>query len=97
MTHDGIIVDHARLQGASDDLATAAQTIRARLDDLENDLAPLASRWSGQAQGSYAAAKAKWDTAMTEMNLLLQDISVVVSDSNQAYRDADRRGAQRFS
>lgn len=97
MTFDGITVRHAALDQASGDLAGTARRIRSRLDQLESDLDPLAARWSGQAQSSYSQARAAWDVAISEMVVLLEQVSGAVAESNQAYRDADRRGAQRFS
>jgi len=41
-------------------------------------------------------AKAKWDQAMAEMTLLLQQASQGVDSSNAEYKAADARGANRF-
>lgn len=96
MSFDGIMVEHATLDLASADLGTAASRIRARLDDLERDLAPLSQQWTGEARASYASAKAAWDSAIEEMVVLLNDVSVSVAEANDAFRAADRRGAARF-
>lgn len=96
MTFDGIRVDHGALDQASSDLGVAAQRISGRLDQLEAELRPLRTQWSGAAQESYRVAQAAWDQAMKEMVLLLRQISTDVASSNMAYRDADRRGASRF-
>ncbi|MFW6773554.1 WXG100 family type VII secretion target [Nocardioides sp. CPCC 205120] len=96
MNTSGITVDHGALETASADLVGAARGIEARLDRLEGELAPLQSEWSGQAQEAYRVAKARWDAAMTEMIELLQQTSTSVSQSNQEYRAADLRGANRF-
>lgn len=96
MSFDGIRVDHNALAGASQDLLTAAKNIETRLDNLEADLKPLESSWSGSAKEAYRQAKLQWDKAMMEMNLLLKDVSGAVESSNQEYRLADKRGADRF-
>lgn len=96
MTFDGIRVDHSALDQASNDLGVAAQRISGRLDQLETELRPLRTQWSGTAQESYRVAQAAWDQAMAEMVLLLRQISTDVASSNAAYREADRRGASRF-
>ena len=44
----------------------------------------------------YDQAKAKWDQAMSEMTLLLQQASQGVDASNAEYKAADARGANRF-
>jgi early secretory antigenic target protein ESAT-6 len=45
---------------------------------------------------AYDQAKAKWDQAMQEMTLLLQQASQGVDSSNAEYKAADARGANRF-
>ena len=57
---------------------------------------PLRSDWSGQAQQSYAVAKAAWDRAIQEMRDLLAETQVAVTRSNADYLAADRRGAALF-
>ena len=96
MSFDGIRVRHATLTQASVDLGASARTIRGRLDALAQELAPLSHLWSGEAQRSYQHARAQWDAAMAEMLDLLNQVSLVVEESNQAYRAVDRRGASRF-
>jgi early secretory antigenic target protein ESAT-6 len=66
------------------------------MDRLENELAPLRSDWSGQAQQAYTTAKAKWDWALQEMRDLLDQTSKTVYQSNAEYRAADMRGAGSF-
>lgn len=97
MTFLGVRVDHGALTTASDDLLTAGTRIRSRLDQLEGELAPLQSGWSGAARESYASAKSEWDSAIGEMVTLLTQFSTAVTNANEAYREADRRGAQRFT
>lgn len=92
----GVRVDHAALDRASDDLVAAATRVGTRLDQLEGDLVPLQSGWDGAARASYAVAQKQWDAAMAEMVALLREFSVTVKEANEAYRAADRRGAQRF-
>lgn len=96
MTLDGLRVHHAGLETAAQDLADAVQKIDGRLDQLEAELAPLRSDWTGNAQQAYVVAKATWDTAMQEMRTLLQDTSTTVHHSNAEYQAADARGAASF-
>ncbi|WP_028474641.1 WXG100 family type VII secretion target [Nocardioides alkalitolerans] len=92
----GLTVDHGTLEATAQDLVAAARQIEARLDRLEQELAPLRSEWSGNAQEAYVRAKAIWDQEMTRMIELLQATSNSVTNSNAEYRAADRRGADRF-
>jgi WXG100 family type VII secretion target len=93
---DGINVQHGRLDAGSQDVMTAAKDIQSRLDQLEGDLKPLASDWTGAAKQAYDEAKATWDRAIADMIVLLQQASANVSTSNDEYKAADSRGANRF-
>ena len=93
---DGLLVNHAGLDQAAQDLANGVQAIDNRMNQLEQDLAPLQSQWAGNAQQSYNVAKTRWNTAIDEMKLLLADTSRTVSQSNAEYGAADNRGAQNF-
>jgi early secretory antigenic target protein ESAT-6 len=96
MSLDGLRVNHAGLDTAAEDLATAVKSIDDRLNRLESELAPLRSDWTGNAQNAYEVAKAKWDGAMQDMRNLLQDTSNTVHQSNAEYKAADQRGAASF-
>ena len=96
MTLDGLRVNHAGLDTAAQDLARTVNQIDDRLNRLEQELAPLRSDWTGQAQQAYEIAKARWDAAMHEMKTLLQETSNAVHQSNAEYRAADQRGAAAF-
>ena len=96
MNLDGLRVNHAGLDNAAPDLSTAVKEIDDRMNRLEGELAPLKSDWSGNAQASYHAAKAKWDAAIQEMRDLLDQTSQTVYQSNAEYRAADQRGAASF-
>lgn len=96
MTLDGLRVNHAGLEAAAQDLHTAVKEIDDRMNRLENELAPLRSDWTGNAQASYQAAKTRWDAAIQEMRTLLDRTSQSVHQSNADYKAADQRGAAAF-
>lgn len=94
--NDGLRVDHGGLETAAADLMTAVKNIDNRLTQLENELAPLRSDWTGQAQAAYTTAKGQWDQAMEDMRGILGSVGQAVSSSNDEYRSADQRGAASF-
>ena len=96
MSLDGLRVDHAGLDTAADDLRRTVNDIDARLNRLEQELAPLRSDWAGNAQQAYLAAKARWDGAIQEMRDLLDETGRSVRQSNAEYQAADQRGAASF-
>ncbi len=67
-----------------------------RMNNLERDLNPLQSDWSGNAKDAYQQAKLKWDTAIAEMMQLLNDTGTSVETSKEEYAAADLRGANSF-
>jgi early secretory antigenic target protein ESAT-6 len=96
MELDALMVNHAGLDEAADDLMHVVTRIDARMGRLEHELAPLRTQWVGDAQQSYAVAKGRWDAAIHEMRDLLQATSRQVATSNADYRAADARGARSF-
>ncbi|GAB2870708.1 WXG100 family type VII secretion target [Nocardioides pacificus] len=96
MNTGGLNVNHGALDNASQNLIAAARSIEARLNTLEDELRPLRSDWTGSAKIAYDSAKKKWDSAISEMILLLSDTGSMVQTSNDEYRAADQRGANRF-
>lgn len=96
MTFDGINVQHGKLDSGAADVIRGAKDIKTRLETLEDELKPLASDWTGAAKEAYHEAKTKWDNAISEMIVLLNDAGGAVHDSNTEYKAADTRGAGRF-
>jgi WXG100 family type VII secretion target len=93
---DGLVVNHGGLNEVTDHLYKMVKDIDDRMNNLERDLAPLQSEWSGNAQNAYTDAKRKWDTAIAEMMQLLNETGSTVGQSNQDYHAADMRGANSF-
>ena len=81
MTLDGLRVNHAGLDTAAEDMYRTVKEIDDRLNRLEQELAPLRSDWSGNAQQAYTVAKAKWVGAIQEMRNLLDETSRTVTRS----------------
>jgi WXG100 family type VII secretion target len=96
MSLDGLRVNHAGLDTAADHLRRMVNDIDGRLNRLEQELAPLRSDWSGNAQQAYLGAKARWDRAIGEMRDLLDQTGQTVLQSNAEYQAADQRGAASF-
>jgi early secretory antigenic target protein ESAT-6 len=96
MSLDGLRVNHAGLDTAADDLRRTVNDIDDRLNRLEQELAPLRSDWSGNAQRAYLGAKARWDRSIGEMRDLLDETGRSVLQSNAEYQAADQRGAASF-
>lgn len=96
MELDQLLVNHAGLDAAADDLMGVVARIDERMQTLDRELAPLRRHWVGEAQQAYVVAKARWDAAIAEMRDLLALTSRQVTQSNAEYRAADARGARAF-
>ena len=96
MDLDGIRVNHSGLDQAAQDLYNKVKEIDTRLDRLESELNELRNSWAGNARAAYDVAKQKWDTALQEMIVLLDQTGRTVEQSNVDYAAADARGAQAF-
>lgn len=90
-------VNFAGLEQASADIKNSGKQLRARLDRLDQDLAPLRSDWTGAAADSYQQSKAKWTRAIEEMNQLLDDIGNAVGASGQGYQQSESGNQNRWS
>jgi 6 kDa early secretory antigenic target len=96
MNLDGIRVNHGALEQAASDMLQTVKDIDDRMNRLESELAPLKSDWAGNAQTAYTVAKGRWDTAIQDMKDLLNESQLTVTQSNQDYMAADKRGAAQF-
>lgn len=96
MNLDGIHVHHAGLEQAAQDLHATVRRIDARMNQLEGELGRLRHGWAGNARLAYDTAKTRWDTAIREMQDLLDRTSRAVEQSNSEYLAADARGARSF-
>ena len=94
---DGLLVDHAALDQAAQDLSNAVRDIDGRMNQLEDELRPLQSDWTGRAKDQYAISKQRWNTAIYEMLTVLGQTSTSVTQSNTDYISADQRGAASFT
>ena len=73
---DGLVVNHAGLDEASERLSSAVKTIGSDLDQLESDLKPLQHEWSGQAQAAYAFVSAVFTSLYDHMPVYVAAPSV---------------------
>jgi WXG100 family type VII secretion target len=91
-------VDPAAMNAATSDMAAAANSAAARLDQLEGYVKNLIDQgWQGDARNAYDIAKAKWDQAIAEMLQLLSQNAIAVNDANDAFMTTDKKNASLFN
>ena len=89
-----IYVEHGRLEAAAGRLRTHKSTFDTILTQLEADLAPMVTTWSGEARDLYMVKKANWDAAAKDLTALLGQIAVLTENAFTGYC-TDRRRRRR--
>jgi len=85
---DTIYVEHGRLDTAAGNFKAHQSTLNEVLSQLESDLAPMISTWSGEARDLYLQKKAAWDKAAQDISNLLGHISKLTGDAYVNYCQA---------
>lgn len=81
---------------AGTDLVSGAGKIENKLNDMESALKPLQADWTGEASAAYIQAKAQWNSALTEMKVLLHDIGRQVSQDSADGQANENRNKNRW-
>ena len=94
---DDILVNHGGVAEGAENLRTAAKNIANRLETLENDLEKtFGENWSGESFQAYLRAKIKWDGAIREMLLLLEQTGMNLDRNNEDWKVLDDKSAAMF-
>jgi len=83
-----IYVEHNRLATGAENLSAHKKTFDEVLSQLESDLAPMISTWSGEARDLYLQKKGLWDKAARDISLLLAHIAKITEDAHNGYAKA---------
>lgn len=96
MGGNGYKMQFGAVDAAGADLVGSAGNIENKLNDMENALKPLQANWTGSASEAYIQAKAQWNTALTEMKALLNDIGRQVSQDSADGQANENRNMNRW-
>lgn len=80
-------------EGINRGYTTLVQT----LEQLESDLAPMISSWSGAAQENYLQCKKQWDDASQALAQVLQQIGQAVGTAHDNYSAAEQAAQANWS
>ncbi|MBA0124760.1 WXG100 family type VII secretion target [Haloechinothrix sp. YIM 98757] len=89
-------VHYETLFNASSEVEMASKAMTEASDNLKNDLNPLVSTWSGEAEQNYAKLQSEWDTAHAELNQVLAQIATALQRIGEGYRDMEGHQAKKF-
>jgi len=93
---NGYKMQFGAVDTAGTDLVAGAGKIENKLNDMENALKPLQADWTGEASEAYIQAKAQWNSALTEMKVLLNDIGRQVSQDSADAQSTENRNRNRW-
>jgi WXG100 family type VII secretion target len=65
------------------------RNLQSTLENLESQLAPMVSSWTGDAREAYFQQKKKWDEASQAMAVILQQMGKSVEQAHANYQSAE--------
>jgi WXG100 family type VII secretion target len=75
------------------DIQSTSVRLRAALDDLSRQIAPLQQAWTRDAAVAYQSEQARWQQAASALHDILVRLGAAVRDGAADVADADRRAA----
>lgn len=78
-----IKVDYAVLESSNQQMQAISRTIDEKLDTLRQMLSKL--QWDGDDRTSYEQHQAQWDSAVRDINKILNDIGGAVGIARENY------------
>ncbi|MGK5441883.1 WXG100 family type VII secretion target [Micromonospora sp. URMC 105] len=90
-----IKVDYAVLESANQQMQSISRTIDEKLDTLRSMLSKL--QWDGEDRAAYEQHQAQWDTAVRDINRILNEIGGAVGVARENYVSTEMSNAKVWS
>ncbi len=90
MQIDTIQVSTGHLDGVKEEITTRFRNIGEVLAQLETDLRPLESDWTGAASDSYQQRIEEWREGLADMAATLNGIGTMVSSGSSDYGETEQ-------
>ncbi|HEY2579673.1 MAG TPA: WXG100 family type VII secretion target [Streptosporangiaceae bacterium] len=81
------------LQSGEADFASIYAKLQGTISTLDAQLRSNLAQWDGEAQQAYYVAKAKWDAAMANMQVVLNNLRSVIGEANVNYSTTEAANA----
>ena len=94
---DQVLVTFAALAEAAQTIQSTYNNLNTKLTDLQSQLKPVVSTWTGSASENYQVQQQKWDQAQQDLNTVLQAIGKTVEAAHDAYTTTEQSNAQAWS
>jgi WXG100 family type VII secretion target len=92
-----IKVNFGSLSAGAAGIQGTYRALLATLEGLEQELAPMVSTWTGDAQTAYFQQKQKWDQAAAAMSTILNQMGTAVDDAHGNYQAAENSNRNLWS
>lgn len=89
-----VLVTFAALAEAAQTIQSTYNNLNQKLNDLQSQLRPVVSTWSGAASENYQVQQQKWDQAQQDLNTVLQAIGKAVEAAHDAYTQTETANAK---
>jgi ESAT-6 family protein len=86
-----------QMRQAAVHVARTNEQVQAQLAQLQNQLAPLAGAWKGQAATAFTALMGRWNTDARQLNQALRGIGETIQASGLSYEQAEQAQARGMS
>ncbi len=90
-------VTPGQLLSTSAALKLQADTLRAQLEQFNNDVAARSATWEGAAKESYTQKQGEWSAGMQQMHAALLAFAELVDRLSGNYVATDRQGEATFN
>jgi WXG100 family type VII secretion target len=97
MSDASVLVTFAALAEAAQRIQQTSTSLNQKLSDLENQLKPVVSSWTGSASENYQVQQQKWNQAQTDLTNVLQAIGKAVEAAHDAYSQTEQANAGAWS
>ena len=88
----GILVNYAALESANSQIQSIARSLDEKLDALRGRLQQI--QWEGADQAAYQAHQQQWDTALRDINGILNQIGSAVGVARENYMSTEASNAK---
>jgi len=92
-----IRVSFPALEETADYIDAKSREANQLLADLKSMLQPLVATWAGGAAENYNHKQYLWDTAATDLNAVLSQISTALHTANANYIEAESANTRRWA
>lgn len=97
MSESTSLVNFGSLDAGSQGIMATYRQLQSTLENLESQLQPMVSSWTGDAREAYFQQKKKWDDASAALAAILSQMGNAVDSANTNYKAAESTNMGRWA